>query len=101
MGEIYDRAWEMVMYGSGPVNDYENQIYDNMKARTAYFEKFGNKEAYVLSNTAFWAYAFVSKNGWIELEDNVDQFTWVRNFYEMFIDPLPDDTLLTIYECQK
>jgi hypothetical protein len=101
-GEIYRRAWEMVMDGSEPVNDYEKQIYDNMKARTAYFEKFGTKENYVLSNTAFWAYAFVTKTGnWLELEDDMDQFTWVGKFYESFIDPLPDDTLLTIYECTK
>lgn len=100
-GEIYERAWEMVMEGSEPVNDYERQIYDNMKARTTYFEKFGSKENYVLGNTAFWGYAFVSKNGWLELEDDMDQFVWVRNFYETFIDPLPDDTLLTIYECNK
>ena len=100
-GEIYERAWEMVMEGSEPQNDYEKQIYTNMKARTAYFEKFGTKENYVLGNTAFWGYAFVSKNGWLELEDDMDQFVWVRNFYEAFIDPLPDDTLLTIYECQR
>lgn len=100
-GEIYERAWEMVMEGSEPQTDYEKQIYTNMKARTAYFEKFGTKENYVLGNTAFWGYAFVSKNGWLELEDDMDQFTWVGNFYENFIDPLPDDTLLTIYECSK
>ena len=100
-GEIYERAWEMVMEGSEPRNEYEEQIYKNMKARTAYFEKFGTKENYVLGNTAFWAYAFVSKNCWLELEDDMDQFVWVRNFYETFIDPLPDDTLLTIYECQR
>ena len=101
-GEIYRRAWEMVMEGSKPVNDYEKQIYENMKARTAYFEKFGTKENYVLSNTAFWAYAFVTKTGnWLELEDDMDQFVWVGKFYESFIDPLPDDTLLTIYECTK
>lgn len=101
-GEIYRRAWEMVMDGSEPVNDYEKQIYDNMKARTAYFEKFGTKENYVLSNTAFWTYAFVTKTGnWLELEDDMDQFVWVGKFYESFIDPLPDDTLLTIYECTK
>ena len=100
-GDVYQRAWEMVMENSEPVNDYEKQIYDNMKARTAYFEKFGTKDNYVLSNTAFWGYAFVSKNGWVELEDDMDQFVWVRNFYESFIDPLPDDMLLTIYECTK
>ncbi len=100
-GEIYARAWEMVMEGSEPQNDYEKQIYKNMNARTAYFEKFGTKENYVLGNTAFWGYAFVSKNGWLELEDDMDQFVWVRNFYDTFIEPLPDDTLLTIYECTK
>ena len=100
-GEIYARAWEMVMDGSKPENDYENQIYENMKARTAYFQKFETKENYVLANTAFWGYAFVSKNGWLQLEDNMDQFVWVKHFYDAFIDPLPDDTLLTIYECQR
>lgn len=100
-GEIYARAWEMVMEGSKPENDYETQIYENMKNRTAYFQKYGSKENYVLGNTAFWGYAFVSKNGWTELEDDMDQFVWVRTFYENFIEPLPEDTLLTIYECRK
>ena len=100
-GEIYARAWEMVMEGSEPNGDYEKQIYTNMKERTAYFQKFGTKENYVLSNTAFWGYAYVSKDGWLELEDNMDQFEWVGSFYDKFIVPLPDDTLLTIYECTK
>jgi hypothetical protein len=100
-GEIYGRAWEMVMEGSEPANDHERQIFENMRARTAYFEKYGTKENYILVNTAFWAYAFVTKDGWLELEDDMDQFQWVGRFYETFIDPLPDDTLLTIYECVK
>lgn len=100
-GEIYARAWEMVMEGSKPENEYEEQIYDNMKNRTVYFQKYGSKENYVLGNTAFWGYAFVSKNGWVELEDDMDQFEWVGQFYDRFIEPLPDDTLLTIYECRK
>lgn len=101
-GEIYASAWEMVMEGKQPSNQYEEQIYKNMKERTAYFEKFGTKENYVLSNTAFWAYAFVTKTGnWLELEDDMDQFLWVGKFYDSFIEPLPDDTLLTIYECVK
>ena len=99
--EIYRRAWEMVMENSKPTNDYEEQIYKNMNARTAYFEKFGSKENYVLVNTAFWGYAFVSKNGWIELEEDMNQFEWVKTFYDNFIDTLPEETLLTIYECTK
>lgn len=100
-GDVYKRAWEMVMEGSEPTSDYEKQIYKNMEHRTTYFEKFGTKENYVLGNIAFWGYAFVSNNGWAELEDEMDQFVWVRNFYELFIEPLPEDTLLTIYECTR
>ena len=71
-----------------------------MKNRRAYFEHFGNKENYVVSNVAFWGYAFLSEEtGWVELEDNMDQVEWVKNFYKRFIEPLDDDTLITVCEC--
>lgn len=100
--EIYRRAWEMVMEGSEPENETEQFVYENMKNRTAYFMKFETKENYVVTSTAFWGYAFLSKDtGWQELEVNVNQFDWVSKYYERFIKPLPEDTLLTIYECVK
>lgn len=100
-GDIYERAWDMVMNNSKPQNEYEQQIFDNMQDKTTYFKKFETKENYVASNTAFWGYAFVSDmNGWIDA-DGKDQFTWMKTFYDMFIKNLPDDTLLTIYECTK
>jgi hypothetical protein len=37
----------------------------------------------------------------IEINDNEDQFMWMRNFYDVFIKNLDDNTLLTIYECIK
>lgn len=101
-GDIYARAWEMVVDGDKPTNDYETNIYENMKDKLHYFEKFATKENYVISNTAFWGYAFVSdKTGWIDASDKEDQFAWMRNFYDMFIKNLDDDTLLTIFECRK
>ena len=33
-GDIYRRAWEMVMENSAPTTDYEKQIFDNMKDKT-------------------------------------------------------------------
>ena len=100
--EIYKRAWEMVMENSKPQNDYEQNIYDNMKNRTMYFEKFENKNNYVVHSTAFWGYAFLSEQtGWKELEENMNQYNWVANFYDNFIVPLDDDTLLTILECRR
>ena len=90
------------MEGSTPTTEYEKQIFDNMKDKTAYFQKFENKENYVISNTAFWGYAFLSeKTGWVDASDTNDQFVWMAEYYNMFIKNLPDDTLLTIYECKK
>lgn len=100
--EIYKRAWEMVMENSKPQNDNEQIIYDNMKNRTMYFSKFKTKENYVIHSTAFWGYAFLSeKTGWKELEEYMNQFDWVSHFYDNFIKPLDENTLLTIFECKK
>ena len=99
---IYERAWEMVMENSEPKDDYEKQIYENMKDKTTYFSKFETKENYVISNTAFWGYAFLSdKTGWEDADMFEDQFVWMANYYNVFIQNLPEDTLLTIYECVK
>jgi len=99
---IYERAWDMVMGDSKPENDYEQKIYDNMHDKVAYFQKFENKDNYVISNTAFWGYAFVSdKTGWKEATEVDDQFVWMANYYNVFIQNLSDNTLLTIYECVR
>ena len=101
-GDIYRKTWEMVMEGVEPSTDYEKAIYDNMKDKETYFKKFETKENYVVSNTAFWGYAFLSeKTGWVDASDTNDQFVWMSEYYNMFIKNLPDDTLLTIYECKK
>lgn len=101
-GEIYKRAWEMVMEKSEPENDYEQKIFENMQDKTTYFQKFESKENYIVSNTAFWGYAFLSEErGWMDASDVESQFVWMSNFYDLFIKHLSDDTLLTIYECRK
>jgi len=100
--EIYKRAWEMVMENSEPVNENERHIFENMKDKKSYFEKFETKENYITSNTAFWGYAFLSEDlGWVDADDVPDQFVWMSMFYDTFIKNLPDNTLLSIYECVK
>jgi hypothetical protein len=67
-----------------------------------YFKKFENKENYVASNTAFWGYAFLSEaTGWMDGSDVEDQFEWMKNFYDVFIKNLPENTTITVYECKK
>lgn len=99
---VYARAWEMVIDGDKPKNDIEKTIYENMKDKISYFKKFDNKDNYITSNTSFWGYAFLSdKIGWVDADDCADQFAWMKNFFDVFIKNLPNDTLLTIYECTK
>lgn len=99
---IYARVWEMCMENSIPNDEHEKILFDNMKDKIEYFKKFETKENYIVSNTAFWGYAFLSEQtGWLDAEDENNQFTWMSNYYDIFIKNLPDDTTLTIYECRK
>ena len=98
----YEVAWDCVMEEKAPQDDFEKGIYNNMKNRVYYFEQFGNRENYIKANTAFWGYAFLSeKTGWVELESNQNQFEWVSNFYDRFIEPLDDNTMISVYECTR
>lgn len=98
----YEVAWETVVEGRKPANEKEETIYENMKNRTTYFQQFKNKKAYVSWSTAFWAYAFVDKNGWLECDGGFDQqIDWVENFYDRFIKKLKKNDKITIYECTR
>ena len=72
-----------------------------MKNMQEYFSNFEGREHYIAANTAFWGLAFVDDSGWHELDSSVKQFDWVIGFYDKFIKPLPENTLLTIYECVR
>ena len=99
--EIYETTWDVVIGGKTPETELEKKVYENMKNRVGYFQKFGSKEKYVVSNTAFWCYGYVDENGWVELGDDEDQFDWMINFYDRFVAKLPDDAKLTLYECRR
>ncbi len=101
-GAVYSKVWEMVMEKVPPKDEHEEILYNNMKDNVEYLRKFETKENYIASNTAFWGYAFLSKEtGWSEISYSDDQFEWMKNYYNVFIKSLPEDTLLTIYECKK
>lgn len=101
-GHVYERVWELVMEESKPLDEHEQKLYENMCGMTEYFNKFENKENYVASNTAFWGYAFLSEStGWMDGSDVEDQFEWMKNFYDVFIKNLPENTTITVYECKK
>ena len=97
----YEVAWDTVVEGKIPNGEDEHAIYENMKNRTQYFTNFESREHYIAASTAFWDFAYVDENGWVELDKNKPQFDWVINFYDRFVKPLPDNTKLTLYECVR
>lgn len=97
---LYERTWEMCVEGLEPVSDVDKQVYENMRGKMDYFEKFKNKEEYVTSCSSFWAFAFLNDvDIWLDADDcPVSQFDWMSTYYDRFIKSLPDDTILTIFE---
>lgn len=98
---LYERIWEMVIDGSEPQNDIERECFDRMRFAKEYLKHYGTPEVYAINQSAFWGYAVVTKDGWTELENNIDPIDWVANFYDTYIKNLSDDTLITIYSCYR
>jgi len=100
--DMYIRTWELAMEGETPLNDVEKNIKKNMSNMRDYFMFFGDKETYASHCSAFWGYAFLGEDGiWYDLTYETNQIEWVLGYYDTYIKPLPDDTLLTIFECRK
>ena len=97
----YEVAWDTVVEEKTPNGEEEHAIYENMKNRLHYFSNFESREHYIAASTAFWTYAYVDGNGWIEIDNKRPQFEWVINFYDRFVKPLPDNAKLTLYECVR
>ena len=97
---LYEAAWEMVVDGREPTNEQEEKVYESMKDKTTYFSNFKNKEDYVNYSTRYWNYAFVDKDGWVDVDTyGGDEKEWINNFFERFIKDLNPNDLITIYEC--
>lgn len=97
--EVYSAAWEMVMDGREPENDTEKTIYESMKDKEGYFEKFGSKENYVKRSTSYWNYAYADENGWESVDDCNTEIEWIEGFVDKYVKRLNGDELITIYEC--
>jgi hypothetical protein len=97
---LYEAAWEMVVDGREPTNAEEERVYESMKDKTTYFSNFKSKEDYVNYSTRYWNYAVVTENGWVDVDSKGgDEKEWINNFFDNFIKNIPDEELITIYEC--
>jgi len=97
---LYNRTWDLCVNKTPPENEKDKVILHNMRNYSSYFSNFKDKQQYVEMNCSFWTYAVIYKGFWIDME-NRNEMDWIIDFYNEYIKPLPDDTLLTIYECTK
>ncbi|MCD8208285.1 MAG: hypothetical protein LUD72_10145 [Bacteroidales bacterium] len=96
----YKRAWEMVVEGSEPEDFEEERLKKAMENRIVYFtSNFANKEDYINHSTCFWCHGVATENGYVERAENDN--SWITDFYDNVIAPLPDDTVLAIYEVRS
>jgi hypothetical protein len=96
--EVYKAAWEMVMGEREPVTEEEKAIYEAMKDKEVYFSKFADKESYVNYSTAYWNFAYVDENGWVDM-NNANEQEWINTFYDRFVTKINENATVTIYEC--
>lgn len=108
--DIYKSAWEIVVENREPKNEQEKYIKDNMSNRIAYFiNNFRNCDEYVTHSCSFWSYGIIYDGNYIDVDmvsgdtDRDEEFDkkWVRDFYSDFIEKIPEDTLLTLYEARS
>lgn len=81
--------------------DMVNNIYVNMKDRMAYFNCFSDVDEYVRHSASFWTYGVATEDKYYTVSHKISDKEWVRDFYGDFIENLPDDTTLAMYEVRS
>lgn len=99
--EVYQLAWDLYHKIKKPQNAEEELILHNMSNQQNYFNKFNSIDEYITYNCAYWNYAYLDKNGWVDIDDVKDSNKWISEFYEKFVLPIKDSELITIFECSK
>ena len=96
---LFETIWALVIDDDDPSNDQEKLLKANWETKKNYLSNFKNVDEFVAHNCSYWNYAFLDKDGWVDMDDEGENETkWIENFFERFIEPLKDDDLITIYE---
>lgn len=96
--DLYSRTWDLCIDNANPETDKDSTILKNMSPYKSTLKTFKDKEDYVKISCSFWTYAIVVNGVWCDMYGK-DNNTWICDFYDKFIKPLPNDKLITIYEC--
>ena len=95
--EDYELVWELCREGREPANETEQKLHEYFENRD-YLHNFKSKEEFVKHNCSFWCYGVVDDEECILRSDfDCSDLDWKSNFYQNFIEPLDDDTVLALY----
>lgn len=95
-GEKAKRFWELLVDGEQPQGPSDLKILNGaFYKRDYYLNVYINKENYVRARVEFHTWAVLKDNKWNEC----GEMGWQESFYDKWIQDLPDETLLSVYDC--
>lgn len=98
--QLYERTWDLCVNKVSPKDDSDTTIIKNMSKYVNYFEQFKNQEMYVNFCSSFFTHAIIINNKWFDME-SVDEYYWIKNYYDKFIKIINKNDTVTIYECTR
>ena len=100
--KLFEIIWALVIDGDEPIDETEEMLKKNWADKKNYLSNFANVDQFVAHNCAYWNYAYLDKNGWVDVDsDKSNEMEWVSKFFERFIEPLEENDKITIYEFSR
>ena len=96
--ELFEKIWSLVIDDAEPSTKEEENLKVNWETKKNYLSKFKNVDEFVAHNCAYWNYAYLDENGWIDVDDEKNEKKWITDFFDRFITPLKKGDLVTIFE---
>jgi hypothetical protein len=109
-GEKAKRFWELYVEDIVAENDEERKIKSSGYYKKEYYlDVYQTKEFYVKSAVEFSTWAVLKDSEWNEpgemgwwgsdSAESSDKREWKKSYFDRWIEPLSDDTLLSVYDC--
>lgn len=105
------RYWDVYVNGATPKTKEEKEWgKDPFGYKPEYLRStYKNKNNYAKATSSFSTYAVLHEGEWkapgdmgwfgCSTESGKEKLEWEMNFYERFIEPLPENTLITVVDC--
>ena len=104
------RFWELYIEKKEAITDTDVELISfPFRSESYYIDKYKNKENYIRSMTEFSTWSVIKDSVWFEAGEmgwfgvssasGGDEHEWESGFYNRWIKDLPDDTLLSMYDC--